>query len=553
MGTPRLVPAVCERPPCVSAPTRQVSAAPAHAKGRKKSKTHASGKGQKQSKNGKAEAAQGFEVVKPAPLPAPPALPTRYRGVALLPVLSYEVDEALVQTETQSLLDEIDEVSGLQSISPQDVIAESGTFGLHVEACDRDLTCLAQAGRYSRAHLAMEVRLSGLGGTLNLALRLIDTEKAVELTRVAEPLPDDPQARSRQTHRLAVAVLNPNAYVGDLSVTCPTLGAEVFLDDKLLGQTPLDTQKNLPAGLHVLRMSKGGFSDINRFVDVVYNRASTVQVDFNDTTVAGVIVEQISPAGFGQLFLLTNDPGLEVRVDGEPVGITPLRGSVSKVAVGTRHISLRRAGQPAVTLDVEVKPSLRTDVVLRTTPEGAPMLQSLGAQSPTRPLPDMEDVLHPEVAAARAAAAAAAAEQARAATEVHPFPTWRFYSGIALSGVGAVGLVVAGVLAHEVADYNAEALAIVTQGRTANWDLQTRNDKAARLAALNQLGPRAALGQWIGWGAGAALLGTGVGFVIWDWVRTEPAAATARSPAQGALLLPWIDPQGAGFALRSAW
>ena len=562
MGATRPAAALSVEPPPAPQLVRLTAAAPPwRAKGKKKSKTNAPGKQQKQTKSGKTPPAEVLEAFQPIKLPPPPPLPTRYRGVAVLPVLAYEVDEALVQAETQALLDEIDEVAGLQSISPQDVVAESSTFGLQVEGCDRDLSCLAEAGRYSRAHMALEVRLTGLGGTLNVALRLIDTVKTAELTRVAEPMPDDPQARSRQTHRLAVAVLNPNAYVGDLSVTCPTLGAEVYLDDKLLGQTPLDPQKNIPAGLHVLRMSKAGFSDINRFVDVVYNRASTVQVDFNDTTVAGVIVEQVSPTGFGQLFLLTNEAGLEVRVDGEPVGVTPLRGSVTKVAAGTRHISLRKAGQAPVILDVEVKPSLRTDVVLRASAEGAPMLQFLGAVPATQPLPDMESVLHPEGVAARLAAAQTAQAQARAKERVHTFPTGRFYTGLALSGVGAAGLVAAGLFAKQVHDYSSEATSIVAQGRTANWDLQTRNSKAARLATLNTLGPRAVLEQWVSLGAGAAFLATGVGLIVWDIVRTEPGGATPPTPSTStptptpasATLVPWFDAQGGGLTFSAGW
>ncbi len=58
------------------------------------------------------------------------------------------------------------------------------------------------------------------------------------------------------------------------------------------------------AGLHVLRLSKPGYSDINCFVGVVYIRSATRVADFGGADVSVAIVKKISDSGFGELWVV---------------------------------------------------------------------------------------------------------------------------------------------------------------------------------------------------------------------------------------------------------
>ena len=325
-------------------------------------------------------------IAQGAPASAPAPLPTKYRAVAVLPLDFYDIDEEVVQAIEQAILNEIDEMPGLQAISPEDLRSDLRKYNLEIGNCERSTPCLASAGRYGRAHLVLEIRLSGLGGTQNIAVRLIDTQTRSEVSRLAEPLEEDVEARPQQLHRMAVQLFRPDDYVGSLTVMCHTPGAEVYLDDFLLGTTPLPTRVRIRAGLHVLRLSKPGYSDINRFVDVIYNRSSTMVADFGGTDVSVAIVKKISDTGFGELWVVTPESGLEMRVDGEPVGTTPLQKAIAQVPAGQRRLSFRQAGHPATVTDIHVKAGQRLDLRYEATDHGG-HVTNLGYQASGAPLP----------------------------------------------------------------------------------------------------------------------------------------------------------------------
>src|SRR5207247_390910 len=139
--------------------------------------------------------------------------------------------------------------------------------------------------------------------------------------------------------------------------------ADIYLDDRLVGSTPLlSPLPGLPAGPHILRLSKAGFADLNQFVDVVYQRNSTVTVDLANNTIAGLIVEVESKTGFGSLYVACSQDGVEIRVDGEPKGQTPLGKPIEKIAAGRRRVSMRKEGFTAYSQEVDIKANRRLDL-----------------------------------------------------------------------------------------------------------------------------------------------------------------------------------------------
>ncbi|MEO0812329.1 MAG: PEGA domain-containing protein, partial [Myxococcota bacterium] len=236
-----------------------------------------------------------------ANLPKPPDLGSAKgrRRVALLPIQAIEIPDALLAAIEANLLTEIDEVGGLVAVSPEDVRREVEVLANHgfsqpftAESCNGNTRCLATAGRFARAHLALDTRVSGVGGTVKLAMRLFDTVAKREQTRVAEVVSEtDSDERARQIHRMAVQLLQPKTYVGSLNVECDEEGAEIYLNDELVGTTPLKGKlQGLSAGPYILKVSKDGFINVYQFVDVVYRRVSTYQVSLNQNTIASTLV-----------------------------------------------------------------------------------------------------------------------------------------------------------------------------------------------------------------------------------------------------------------------
>jgi hypothetical protein len=487
---------------------------------------------------GSAEPARAADTAD-ARLPPPPPLPDRYRGVALLPVQAFAVDDEQVRSFSQSFLEEIDALPGLQSISAQDMATALAAYQLQVTDCDRDTACLVRAGRYARAHWAVEVVLSGLGGTQSVALRLLDTQAAAggqaELQRLSDTLADDPLARRQQIHRMAVALLDAAHSVGSLQVVCRDVGAEVYLDDVLLGTTPLPLQKELAAGLHILRVSKPGFSNINRFVDVVLQRVSSLTVDFTSTEVADVIVAQEAKDGFGAVYFVGGAPGTQVRLDAEPVGSLPLTEAIAQVAAGHRRLSLRQPGKPAQTFDLEVVADCRNEFILDTPREGAYAVVPAGTQPQLAPLPTLQQARLTVLQAARA-------ERSREAWRRAAVPSSTFRQAVGLGAVTLGGLSFIATLVSGAVLLNDQMQAnrIVDSQNSAVWSLAQQSASLKRLDELNRSGHQAERLQKLFAASSAGLTAAGIGFFIWEAAVTAPVAqpppvGPGATAAQGAL------------------
>jgi hypothetical protein len=451
------------------------------------------------------------------------------RGVvAVLPLQSDQVAAETLTGIEFGILDQIDELPGFQPLSPRDVAAALQRASFDLEACVRELNCLARAGRRVKASLVVEVLVSSLGGELTISARAVDTRTGTELARLAEPLHSDLQSRLWQLHRLVVQLLVPGSYVGTLIIQCSEKQAEVYVDDHLLGLTPLPPLAPFKAGVHILRISKEGFADINHFVDVEYNRTSTVHVSLQNNTLNVDLTQVMPAAGLGALFIVAEQPGLEVRVDGEPLGITPLSAPLTSIPAGKRRVTLRAPGQPAVVLEVPIVSGQRTDLALDSG-SSAMDLRILGVVSASAALPGLREV-----------------RQLPAPPPPPPeplaFPSWRFYSGAISGGLGIAALLVGSHYASNARQYFNEAQQL-TQALDAGVDsLDERIAMGDRLRTLNAQGPRAVTLEKVSFAAAAVLLGAGAGLVLWDMWRSSPTEGEA--PLRVGLL----PPVGAGEA-----
>ncbi len=475
-------------------------------------------------------------------VPGPPALSNKYRAVAILPFEASDVGESLIRSIEQALTSEIEDKGGFRAVSPRDVVSEASSYNLDPSKCpSEDVGCWAQVARHARAHLAIVTRVAALGGVLNLSLRLLDAQTGSEVGRVAEALSDKVDERAAQIHRMAVQLFAPADYVGTLIVKSDEAGADIYLNDKLVGTTPLKTPlKNLPAGPYILHVAKEGFADVYQFVDVAYNRVSTITVSLATNTISGAIAFG-SDTGFGSLYVISDLPEVEVRIDGEPKGMTPLEGAIAQVPAGSRRLSLRRGNAAPLVRELVIEKGKRTDVGVSVAPDGT-LTAIVIVSAIDSPLP-VDPGLSTPVASVNATAAPA--------QRSHPV----FTSGLVVAGLGVVGLGVGGFFASQVRAATNDATRYERIIRTSD-DPVERSDARERLAELNASGPNKERNQWVALGVGGGLLLTG-GLLMaadhWHWFGIGTASA-ARAPDDDFRVGVFLGPGGGGMlSVAAPW
>lgn len=276
--------------------------------------------------------------------------------------------------------------------------------------------------------------------------------------------------------------------------------------------------KGLRAGPHILRLSKEGFADVHQFVDVVYNRTSTLDVDVSTNAVAGVLVEAESKAGHGSIFLVSAEPGIEIRIDGEPAGSTPLGEPIKGIPAGTHRISLRQEGMEPFVQEFVVVAGQRTDIAIdrQGSTLNAAVFQTVAANAQ---LPTVEQIR------AEAAIDRAARQRHRPPPGE---PTWKRTAGLSALGAGVAAFGAATYFGIRVAALQTDATATVKglwlddQG-VYRCDRLTLEECEARHRQLFNIQKRAKTNEtleWIGLGGGTGLVLAGSMLLAWEWYQT---------------------------------
>jgi hypothetical protein len=161
----------------------------------------------------------------------------------------------------------------------------------------------------------------------------------------------------------AAAAPRAPANTGVLVLSSQTEGAEIFVDGKLIGKTPLKEPIVLKPGKYTLKMTKRGYTE---YIDVFTIRArKETKLDIDLLPVAGIlrITANVQPA--------------RVFVDGKFVGETPLE---TEITAGARTIKMTKGGYRDLVkkVDVVAGQPLNLDLTLEELPAD---------QNPFRPPP----------------------------------------------------------------------------------------------------------------------------------------------------------------------
>lgn len=148
----------------------------------------------------------------------------------------------------------------------------------HLAACTGDVACLVEAGRLLGVDRIISGNVGGLADSYVVNLKIVDVASGKELRRVQETISGRPGQLIEAVRVAAYGLVAPERLRGSLAVLANVPAAEVHLDGKLLGRTPLPVQRGLKAGEHTVRVSKGGYLDVVQAVRVRFQKTAEVVV-----------------------------------------------------------------------------------------------------------------------------------------------------------------------------------------------------------------------------------------------------------------------------------
>jgi len=213
------------------------------------------------------------------------------RRVAVLPLGSLGVDEDVASSLLGFLRAEVGKIPGFTVV---DLSKQGRVAGAD---CKGEEKCLAAAGVKYGADEVVSGTVAGVGEAYSIDLKRVVVRTGKEDARITELISGEREVLIDGVRGAAFKLLLPSQYVGTIQLDLAEAGAEVFVDGRAAGKTPLKAPiPNLPPGKHALKIVKPGFADFDKWIDVRFSRVSVVKVDLKNSSITGVMFEKEAPA-----------------------------------------------------------------------------------------------------------------------------------------------------------------------------------------------------------------------------------------------------------------
>jgi len=160
------------------------------------------------------------------------------------------------------------------------------------------------------------------------------------------------QLTPAELQELKNAIAIVQQFVTTIEVSANEDGATLSVDDYVIGKTPFTAPVRIDVGKHVLKLSKDGFVDAIRPVDVASGQVTPVAFRIEPTNKTALVT--VTVAG---------TPSATVFIDGRDVGPAPFKGELS----ADRHtIEARAPGFVTVgqTVDVQYSQAMSLSLTL---------------------------------------------------------------------------------------------------------------------------------------------------------------------------------------------
>jgi len=200
------------------------------------------------------------------------------RAIAILDLQARGVETDIVQSLTEMVAKEVDRVGPFRTVSMDDI----RRMLQHEEkkmlmGCD-DISCLAEIGGALGVDFLLAGGVGKIGKTYVVNLKLIDVRQVQVLKREERTVDriEDLVDVSKQAARILLGPILTKE-TGILEIICNEEGAEVYVDDMMVGTTPLEPRKG-PGGYHSIKVSKKRFVTYTREVSVEPGKITHLEV-----------------------------------------------------------------------------------------------------------------------------------------------------------------------------------------------------------------------------------------------------------------------------------
>ncbi|MDB4960316.1 MAG: hypothetical protein JWP01_315 [Myxococcales bacterium] len=150
------------------------------------------------------------------------------------------------------------------------------------QQCTGEEKCLAAIGKKLGVDVVVTGTVGAMGASYVLNIKAVDVASQKQIKRIeSDPLRGSPDDLIEGVRVAAYRLLAPAQLHGSIQVQTDIIGAEVRLDDKIIGKTPLPRLGVLSRqqlGTHTLRVQAPGYDPFDDQVDVHFQKVSQVEV-----------------------------------------------------------------------------------------------------------------------------------------------------------------------------------------------------------------------------------------------------------------------------------
>jgi len=159
--------------------------------------------------------------------------------------------------------------------------------------CGGETACLCQIGKALKVDKLVTGVIGGLGDDYTFDLKLVDVRSCREERRINEALSGREDLLIGAIRRALYKLVAPELFVGSIGIDVPVEGAQVLIDDKPVGVTPLAAPVGgLKPGSHKLQITKEGLSTFEDSIPVRFQVVTRVKVDLVRSTLLGLSYEE---------------------------------------------------------------------------------------------------------------------------------------------------------------------------------------------------------------------------------------------------------------------
>lgn len=150
------------------------------------------------------------------------------------------------------------------------------------QQCTGEEKCLAAVGKKLGVDIVVTGTVGAMGSAYVLNIKAVDSATAKQVQRIqSDPLRGSPDELIEGVRVAAYKLLAPEQLHGSLQIQTDIVGAEVKLDGRTIGKTPLPSLGvigKLALGKHDLRVQAPGYDPFSDEVDVHFQKVARAEV-----------------------------------------------------------------------------------------------------------------------------------------------------------------------------------------------------------------------------------------------------------------------------------